>query len=184
MAKKGGGSKRALITVRTRQENVLRYYLRGVGYADISRLLNVPARTISRDIKEIDSRVRQQIELAELYTLRRAFMELGEEWRESWILYHRAKEKVTREDGTVIQLDDTFRKLAALDRVHRIIGERARLAGFYSPKTLERYTMFETAAGRGIQIERLTFEEQLKRGVEELEHNEGLARSEGLYKSA
>ena len=41
--------------------------------------------------------------------------------------------------------------------------------------------MVESAAGRGIRIERLTFEEQLARGVEELDNNEGLARSEGLH---
>jgi hypothetical protein len=58
------------------------------------------------------------------------------------------------------------------------------MLGYFTPKVLERITMIETASGRGIQIERIPFEEQLKRGVDELRNNEGLARSEGIIDQA
>jgi len=51
------------------------------------------------------------------------------------------------------------------------------MLGYFTPKVLERVTMIETANRRGIQIERIPMDEQLRRGAEELKNNEELARS-------
>jgi hypothetical protein len=152
----------------------------------IAENLHVERTTVWRDVRAIQDRLSRRVELAELYTIQRAFVELEQEWNEAWIVYHRLRDKqqLKTKDGVVeVELDDSFRKLHALDRIHKVIELRCRLAGYFSAKVLERITMIETAAAHGLRIERITYEEQMKLGVEELENNEGLARSEGLRPS-
>jgi hypothetical protein len=166
------GSNRA--AVNQRQHKIMRYWLLGLGPEEISVTVKVAPATVYRDLDAIKRRLAKQVQVTELYSLRKAFAELNEEWREAWMLYHRSPKVEQKSD------DDRIIKALLIDRAHRVILARCRLAGFFSPKVLERITMLETAAGRGIRIERIPWDEQLKRGVEELKNNEGLARSEGL----
>lgn len=178
------GSDKAAIS--QRQQKVMQYWIRGVGPDSIANILKVDRKTIYRDVKVVEEQLSRRVEMAQLYTVQKAFAGLSEEWKEAWILFHRPKEKRTFKVGkelVTVEVDDSFRKLAALDRIHSVTELRCKLAGYFSPKVQERITMVETAAGRGLIIERLTYEEQMKLGVEELENNEGLARSEGLNPS-
>jgi DNA-binding CsgD family transcriptional regulator len=164
------GSNRAAIN--RRQQKVMRYWLMGLGPEEISATLGVNPSTIWRDVQKIKDHVAKRVEMAELYSIQLAFLELKEQWREGWTLYHRKNPK----EGA----DDRLIRALILDRLHRITVTRSRLAGFFSPKVLERITMLETSQARGMRIERIPYDEQLKRGVEDLRNNEGLARSEGL----
>ena len=180
MGKTKGSSKAA---ISHRQETVLQYWIRGVGPDAISKTLHVDRHTIQRDIKTIETQLSRRVEMVQLYTVQKAFAELQEAWREAWILFHRPKDKQTVRLGgenVQIEVDDSFRKMQALDHIRKITQLRCKLAGYFAPKFVERITMLETIQGHGIQIERLTFEEQLSRGMEELQGNEGLRRSEGL----
>lgn len=162
-----------------RRDLVQRYMLQGVKPWTIAKTLQVDRATVYRDLKEIQSKLAAAVEMRQLYNLKRCFAELEQEYNEAWILYHQQlpaeKESQPR--------DDRLMRLTALARVHAVIMARAQLAGYFSPRVLERITMVETAAGRGIKIERLSFEDQTKLRVEELENNEGLARAEGLRPS-
>jgi len=151
---------------------------------EIAKATGVDIRTTRRDISAIRERLAAKIIASDLYSLQRAFAELEEEYREGWLLFHRATPEIVTEAGEKIKLDDRLVKTMILARIHSVIVEKARLCGFYSPKVMERITMIETATARGIQIERIPFEEQLKRGVDELRNNEGLARSEGIIDQA
>lgn len=162
-----------------RQERILRYVLRGLTQREIAKLTHRDERTVQRDFAKIHASLAERVEAHQLYSLQRAYAEIGELWREGWVLFHRPQPEIMTKDGPV-KIDDRHVKTLILRELLHMIHGRSRLAGFYSPKVLERIFMLETAQGRGIRIERLTFDEQLRLGVEELRHNEGLARSEGL----
>jgi DNA-binding CsgD family transcriptional regulator len=172
------GSNRAAIS--KRQHAVLRYHLRGLNAEEIAKATGFDVSTIYRDIEAVRERLSEKIVASDLYGLQRAFAELDEEWREAWALYERPQPKRLTKSGKAILIDDSAIKAMILTRIHDVIVERARLCGFYSPKVMERITMVESAAGRGIQIERIPWDEQLRHGVEELKNNEGLARSQGI----
>lgn len=159
-----------------RQHKIMRYWLHGLGPEEIRVILKIAPVTVYRDLKKIKDRLAKRVEVSDLTTLAKIFARLEEEYREAWVLYHRPA-RLTKKGELE---DDRLVKALLLDRVHRVNVEEARLAGYYSPKVLERITAFETQAGRGIRIERIPFDEQLRLGVEELEQNEGLARSQGI----
>jgi len=162
------------VTVAQRQRKVMRYWIMGLGPEEITVQTKGSHATVYRDLEAIKKRLAKQVQAADLYTLQRAFAELNEEYREAWTLYHRAPMPSQKDD------DDRLIKALLIDRVHRVVLARCKLAGLFSTTAINRITMVETAAGRGIRIERLTFDEQTNLGVEELENNEGLRRSEGL----
>ena len=186
MARTEGSSKAA---VAIRREQVWRLALRGYSARQIAEGLRkqgtpVLKRTLERDLEAVRMDLLASKQIGELYSLNAAFVELGELWREAWAMYGRPQPEIVAKDGTVIKLDDRMVKTLILRELKNLVRERARICGFYSQKVMERITMIETAAGRGIQIERIPFEEQLRRGAEELKNNEGLARSEGIIDQA
>jgi len=169
--------------VMQRRELVQSYWLRGLRPWRIAETLKVSPKTIYRDLEAIQMQLAKAVEGRRIYTVQRCMAELDEEWKEAWILYHRPPGKDVGRRGEVVTLDDRPIKTLLLARVHDVIVERARISGFYSPKVLEQIILEQTPAGQRIILQRLTFEEQLQRGVEELRNNEGLARSEGLLPS-
>jgi len=151
-----------------RQQLVCRYFLRGLTVPEVAKQLGVTERTIQLDFQEIKTSLFQIVQTRELRSLRLALLELEELWREAWTLYHRP----TREGR-----DDRQVKAMLIMDLLRISAEKNRLL---IPADAKNRALLEPRPTAGIAIERLTFEEQLARGVEELENNEGLARSEGL----
>jgi hypothetical protein len=176
MTRKSGSSS---AEIAKRQQLVLRYHLRGYTAEEIAKALKDSPQTIYRDIAALKQRLAERVSATDLYSLQRAFAELDQEWREAWVLYQRPAAVMQTKNGPVT-LDDRVIKMMLLSRIHDVVKERSRLSGFYSPKVMERITMLETAQGRGFQLERFTFDEQLARETEELRNNEGLRRSEGL----
>jgi hypothetical protein len=152
----------------------MRYWLMGLGPEEITVQIKGAPATVYRDLEAIKKRLAKQVQAADLYTLQKAYAELNEEYREAWTLYHRSPGPGQKDE------DDRLIKALLIDRVHRVVLARCKLAGFFSPKFVNRVTMVETSAGRGVQIERIPFDEQLARESEELRVNEGLRRSEGL----
>ena len=178
------GNKNAAAIVATRREQVWRLALRGYTHRQIVEGFRkqgqvLSERTLERDLQAIRKDLLSTAQGSELYSLKKAFMELEELWREAWGLYSRPPVQIETKKGPV-KLDDRGIKTLLLRELRGIVHERAQMLGYFTPKVLERITMIETATSRGIQIERIPFEEQLKRGVEELKNNEGLARSQGI----
>ena len=178
------GDKGSLEVISKRREQIWQLTLRGytarqiqVGFQKQGESLS--HATIARDLEALRSDLAATRQGSELYSLGRAFAELDQIWREGWTLYARAQPEIVTKAG-VIKVDDRMVKAVLLRELQKIVRQRSQLCGFYSPKVMERITMIETATGRGIQIERIPFEEQLKRGVDELMNDEGLARSEGI----
>jgi hypothetical protein len=183
---KTDGSSAAEVAVR--REQVWRLLLRGYSARQIAEGLrkqggSISKRTLERDLQAIRVDLLSVTQTSELYSLKKAFAELEELWREAWGLYSRSPQEIETKKGPV-KLDDRGIKTLLLRELRGIVHERAQMLGYFTPKVLERITMIETASGRGIQIERIPFEEQLKRGADELRNNEGLARSEGIIDQA
>jgi hypothetical protein len=150
-----------------RQQLVCRYFLRGLNVPEVARQLGVTERTIQLDFQEIKVDLFQVIQTKEIRSLKLALRELDELWREAWTLYHRP----AREKG-----DDRGIKAMLLMDLLRISAEKNHLL---LPTDAKNLALMEPKRP-GLRIERLTFDEQLARGVEEVENNEGLRRSEGL----
>jgi predicted DNA-binding transcriptional regulator YafY len=125
---KNAGSDAASIA--QRQRMVCRYYLRGLGPAEIASRLGVSERTINRDVQQIELSFKQTIAVETLRTLRRAFAELAEFEHEVWAIFHRPTQSS----------DDSFRKLAAMDRLLKVHEIKNRLAGL-GPEPLEVKTI-------------------------------------------
>ena len=188
-----------------RQHLVCRLFLRGLTVPEVARQLNVTERTIQLDFQEIKTSLFTVIQTRELRSLKLALLELDELWREAWTLYHRPAQQIQTKQG-IATLDDRSIKAMLIMDLLRISAEKNRLLIPTNAKDLEHKGSQEVDGMRlaveiieslplrskeeivaelrrqvkGVRIERLTFEEQLARGVEELESNEGLARSEGL----
>lgn len=113
--------------VAARQRKVLSCYLKGFSSEEMAALLHVNARTIRRDLEELKVHIAQEVQAADLYSLRRAFLELEEEWREAWILYHRPTPQ-----GKHGPVDDRIPKLLVLDRIIRLTEAKTKLAGLYA----------------------------------------------------
>lgn len=150
-----------------RQQLVCRYLLRGLTVPEVAKQLGVTERTIQLDFQEIKTSLFQVIQTSELRSLKLALLELDELWRETWTLYHRP----AREGG-----DDRGVKAMLLMNLLRISAEKNRLLLPSDAKNLALPQPNRVP----LQVERLTFEEQLEREVEKLKNDEGLARSEGL----
>jgi hypothetical protein len=183
------GDKASAAAISKRREQVWQLTLRGYTARQIQagfqkQGITVSHATLARDMEALRSDLMATRQASELYSLGRAFTELQQIWHEAWTLYARPQTEIPTKDGKTIKMDDRMVKTMLLRELKAMVTERARLCGFYSPKVMERITMIETATGRGIQIERIPFEEQLKRGVDELRNNEGLARSEGIIDQA
>ena len=188
MRKTGGGVPGSKAIINKRQRLVLRYYLRGATAEETAQVARVDSATIYRDLHTVKALLAQAVTTQDLYTLRRCFAELDEEWREAWLLYHRPS-RILRDlggspimgaDGQPERSDDRGIKMMLLGRIHEVIAEKAKLCGFYSPKTLDRLTMIQTEQGTAVQIERIPYDEQLRNGADRLKNDEGFARSRGL----
>lgn len=166
-----------------RQEQVLHYLVQGLGPDQIAPLLGVDRNTAYRDFQAVELQLNKRVEMAQLYTVQKAFAGLNEEWVKAWEVFNQPKEKrmvMMGDEVAEVELDDSFRKLHALNTIHKVTELRCKLAGYFSPKVLERITMVETTQGRGVRIERLTYDEQINLRVDRLRGDEGLARSEGI----
>jgi hypothetical protein len=182
------GNKKTAEVVAARREQIWRLALRGYNHRQIrdgfrKQGQELSERTLERDLQTIRTDLLSTTQGSELYSLKKAFAELEELWREAWGLYSRPQVQIETKKGP-IKLDDRGIKTLLLRELRGIVHERAQMLGYFTPKVLERITMIETATGRGIQIERIPFDERLKRGVDELKNNEGLARSQGITDQA
>jgi hypothetical protein len=142
--------------------------------------VTVNERTIKRDIAALRDSWLERAAAQSLYSLHFAFSELLDLQHEAWLQYTRPPVQMMTKKGP-IALDDRGIKTGLLRELREITMAKSKLCGFFSSKAMERITMVETATGRGLRIERITFDEQTKLGVDELENNEGLARAEGLH---
>jgi transcriptional antiterminator len=150
-----------------RQQLVCRYLLRGLTVPEVAKHLGVTERTIQLDFQEIKASLFQVIQTRELRSLKLALLELDELWREGWLLYHRPARRESDDRG--------IKAMLLMDLLH-ISAEKNRLL---IPTDAKNLAILEPRKP-GIMIERLTFEEQMARGVDELKNNEGLRRSEGI----
>src|SRR3972149_2962313 len=170
MARRKGSSKSG---TQWRRERVFTLYLMGLTTSEMARQLDVTERTIQYDIQEIRMKLSQIVEARTLRTLQHAHAQWNELWRQGWVLFTR--KPPLNEKGT--PADDRFIKLACLDRLIRVADAMDTLTGLRG-KAADKTILLESK--HPLRIERLTFEEQLQRGVEGLENNEGLRRAEGL----
>jgi len=177
------------------EHRAYQYIMRGLTQAEVAAQLHVGERTVRKYYRRTLEALLERAAAQDLYSLRKAFAELNELWREGWVMMHRsAQPMIMFQEGEPQQIilagldgkpqplfmDDRAAKALVLRALISVVERRSKLAGFASRSFLERITMVETAQGKGIRIERLTFEEQLGREVEELQANEGLRRSEGI----
>jgi hypothetical protein len=180
-----------------RQQLVCRCFLRGLTVPEVAKHLGVTERTIQLDFQEIKTSLFGIIQTRELRSLKLALMELDELWREAWALYHRPSRE-SRDDRTVkaMVIMDLLRISAEKNRLliptnakdlehgrtQEVDGMRLAVEIIESlpAKSKDEIVKHLKAMVKGGRIERLSFEEQLERGVEELRNNEGLRRSEGL----
>jgi hypothetical protein len=147
--------------------------LRGMGNAEIEQSLRqlpqfqggVSDRQVRRDVKQLEATLHVQVASNQLYSLQRAFAELDEAYRENWGIFHKPS-----------QTDEI--KLAAIDRIIRIVELRCKLAGFNNPKVLERFTLIQSAEGSGVRWERLS--DQVERDADALRQNEDRRKREGI----
>lgn len=154
-----------------------KYFLRGLTVPEVAGQLHVTERTIQLDFQEIKTSLFQVIQTRELRSLKLALMELDELWREAWLLYHRPAPQALSKSGERIQLNDRgLKAMLIMDLLH-ISTEKNRLL---IPTDAKNHALLEPRHTSGIEIERLTFEEQLGREVDRLESDEGLLRSEGI----
>jgi hypothetical protein len=185
MAKKEGSSK---AQAALRKEQVWRLALRGYSKTQILEGLRkrgegLSERTLTRDLQSVRLDLLATIQASELYSLKKAFAELEEVWRELWSLYARSPMTIESKRGK-ITVDDRGIKTLLLREIRSVVHERAQLLGYFTPKVMERITLMETAQARGVLIEKIPWEDQLRRGVEELKSDEGLARSQGITDQA
>lgn len=182
------GDKKSAATVAARPEEVFRLALRGYSHKQIidgfrKQRSILSETTLERDLQAIRLELLSTKQASELYSLNKAFMELQELWQEAWGLYSRPPIELETKKGTV-KVDDRGIKTLLFRELRGIVHERAQMLGYFTPKVLERVTMIETANRRGIQIERIPMDEQLRRGAEELKNNEELAGSGRFSSSA
>ena len=182
------GDRKYAATVAARREQVFRLALRGYSHKQVidgfrKQGTILSETTLERDLQAIRLELLSTKQASELYSLNKAFMELQELWQEAWGLYSRPPIELETKKGPV-KVNDRGIKPLLLRELRGIVHERAQMLGYFTPKVLERITMIETANRRGIQIERIPMDEQLRRGAEELKNNEELARSRRFSSSA
>jgi hypothetical protein len=98
---------------------------------EIARQVKVAPATVYRDLKAIRATIAVKLEAASLWPIKRHVLLQEELMREAWLIYHRPKEKrtiVAGKDMHEVEIDDSFRKLLALHRLHRISSDLAKLA--------------------------------------------------------
>jgi len=183
MAKRKGRKQNA-IAISNRRIFLERLAIKNLSIREITEALHkqgiaVDERTVKRDIASLRESWLEKAAAQSLYSLNYAFSELLDLQHEAWLQYSKPPVQIMTKKGP-ITLDDRPIKTSLLRELREITLAKSKLCGFFSQRAMERITLIETAQGRGIQIERIPWDDQLKRGVEELRNNEGLARSEGL----
>ena len=133
MTPRSRGNKASRATIERRRRIVLRYYLRGLGADQIARQPDVKASpaTIYKDVQGLQVDIAKKVEAAKLWPMKRHFLLQEELMREVWAIFHRPKEKQlvgSGENQREIELDDSFRKLFSIDRLHKISTDLAKLA--------------------------------------------------------
>jgi len=123
-----------------RHRRILALYVRQMTPPEMAAQLKVKPRTIYRDLEELRYWLRQQNDRNQLYCLGEALALAKEILREGWIIFHRPQ---TRDDNGRI-LDDTFRKLWALDRIMKAEQILERLAGFGTSKSIPPQPVIES----------------------------------------
>ena len=154
-----------------RQQTVYRCMLRHLTVEETAKQLGVSTRTIQRDYRATKDRLMEHTDARALYSLKWAIAEQDEVLRSLWVLFLRPC------PGS--SLDDRPVKTAILREIAAIVNQKTKLCGPYPQKMIEP-TNTTTPHDEGVQIEPPTFDEQLTKGVDELEKNEKLARSEGI----
>jgi hypothetical protein len=102
-----------------RQRIVSSLYIKGLSPPEIARHVGVGIRTVERDIQQIKADFRRINEREQLRTWVLADAELGELWREGWVLFHRAATDAR---------DDRATKIAILNFLRIVANDRNRLA--------------------------------------------------------
>jgi DNA-binding CsgD family transcriptional regulator len=88
------GSSRAAVA--KRQQIVYTYYLHLMPSAEIAARLGTSERTIQRDIRDIETDLKQPIANENLRPLKRAYAELEETKRQCWIIFDRTYRRYRR----------------------------------------------------------------------------------------
>jgi hypothetical protein len=125
--------KRSAAATQARQRLVLRYYLIGLGPEEIAsrRDINADPSTIYRDLDFLREDIAKKIEARKLWPIKRHVLLQEELMRQAWQIFYRPKEKRivgTGKEAHEIELDDSFRRLFSIDRIHKISEHLAKLA--------------------------------------------------------
>jgi hypothetical protein len=125
--------KRSAAATQARRGLVLRYYLIGLGPEEIASRpdINADPSTIYRDLDFLREDISKKIEARKLWPIKRHILLQEELMRQCWQIFYRPREKRTIGAGKnvrEIELDDSFRRLFSIDRIHKISKDLARLA--------------------------------------------------------
>lgn len=113
-----------------RQEQVYKLFLRGVTPQEIAKHFDITDRTVERDVGEIKANLMETVLAQDLRSLKLAYAELRELWRETWVLYHRPSREVPMKRGDRIVMakeDDRPIKIRLLTELRGISAEMNRL---------------------------------------------------------
>jgi hypothetical protein len=128
------GSNRAAIDAR--RLKVQQYYLlAALGANEIATLLHVDDSTIRRDLEEMQESLKANVEAAQLWPIKKHVSLLEEILHQAGRIFLRPKEKrvIQTKDGLQeVEIDDSFRKLAALDRMFKVAESLARITSVSS----------------------------------------------------
>ncbi len=160
--------------------------LRGVSTPDIARQLRregyaVQDRTVRGDVLKVKADMMEQVISSRLRSLKLAYAERMEIWTELWRIFDRPPRMIPTATGT-IEEDRSFRQIAVLTRLLAVSESMDRITGIGSPKFLEQLTWIEKEPVQGLQITRLTIDEELEERERKLLADEALALSKGLTK--
>lgn len=181
MAKKKGASHLAVLQ---RREHVKRLLLHGSNEREICKTLGVSEDTVTRDVRAVFEDWKQAVKAQDIYSMGQAFDFLMELRREYWTIYHRPPRELRGPKGAVIREDRSRVQIACLDSLLELGKTMNAMSGIGSPSMFERLRFLESEKARGFEIPRIPFEEQMRRGVEELRKNIGLQRREGLIRDS
>jgi hypothetical protein len=127
------GDKGSAARVQARQRLVLRYYLIGTGPDEIAARpgINASRATVYRDLEALRADISKKIEACKLWPIKRHVLLQEELMHQAWQIFYRPKEKRVVGKGKSaheIELDDSFRRLFTIDRIHKISEHLAKLA--------------------------------------------------------
>ena len=144
-----GRNSRAEVDARRRKVQQL-HLIAGLGPEEIARYLCVGTSTIYRDLEAIKESLRDQVAMELLWPIKKHVAMSEELMHQAGLIFLRPKEKQlkeTKEGSEWVEVDDSLRKLAALDRMHKIGDSLAKLSLAYKPKPEQAESHEKTVAG-------------------------------------